>query len=313
MQSIEIEFCHPRKREETFTLSWDVLEHDAAFFWFNLFCRELRTQKEYFSRFTGFVGGEKGIDYLLNSLNRCIEIINQDGRYEIKERATHFDQEFSNIIHHHFELLIGDRDNQTELYKDSSPQVFKAIHGLNFFIHDLEAYTRNLEAQKKGEDHNSFSGVIVEVLPCERFRIPASFEKYFTMDLSFGDLVAHYSQVGKTWLEAFYDNDQEIFPEAIRPLYAFSGEFDIMFGNFRPDKNFQNKLNKFLEGKKQNPHSRALRLGHLPLAKFKWNQSKDERFYKEKLAYYDDIKRITAFSDGKIVAERSLMNTTSVF
>jgi hypothetical protein len=310
MLSIEIEFCHSIKREEVFVLRWEVLEHEAAFVWFNLFCDILKSEKEYFTRFTGFIESEKNEAFLLSSLQKCIDIINADGKYFIEERAIEFNQKFSNIIHHHFEILSGTYESSTPFIQESSKEVQHALNGLNYFIHDLEAYTRNKESSEYDEDGNSFSGVIVEVKECERFVIPKTFENFFTTDIVFGDLVAHYSQIGKTWLEAYYDKDEDIFKEAIRPHYALSGEFDIMFGELSIN---QDSLNEFLLGQGQNPKDPALKLGHLPLAKLIREKNITNKMYKQKLAYHADIKSIKALSDNSCIAQKDLKDSILFF
>ncbi|MFA6236868.1 MAG: hypothetical protein WC635_06025 [Bacteriovorax sp.] len=309
VQSIQIEFCHPVRREETLTLSWSVLTHVASFLWFDLFCGHLKSDREYFTRFTGLIDGEKNYEYLLNSLNCCIDVINNDGRYFIKERATTFSQEFANSMHYQFELLCGSPQEPSEYFINSSPDVIQALTGINYFTHDLEAYTRNQVSKKKGKYGNSFSGIIFAIRGAQRFPIPDSFNKLFTMNIEFGDLVLHYSQVGKTWLESFYDQDHEyIFPHNV-----FSAEFDIMLGELRPDEKFLIDLNSFLKSKNLDPKNPAVRLGHLPYAKFNRDQNLSNDEYKNKLAYFCDIKTIKAFDDSKCTAQKSLENSTSLF
>lgn len=313
MQSIQIDFCHPLKRNETLSLSWQLLEHEAAFIWFKLFCKSLKSNRHYFTRFTGFIDGEKNLNYLLSSLNQCIDIINKDGRYFIREKAIAFSQDFANAIHHHFEILSGNYDAPTEYIKLSSPEVSQAVSGLNYFIHDLEAYERNHKLKHTKEYGNSFSGIIVEIKNSERFKIPKSFDKYFTIDTNFGDLVAHYSQIGKTWLEVFLDHDEKVHAEAILPLYAFSGEFDIMFGQLNPDKIFLYNLNNFLKSRGLNLDDPSLRLGYLPLAKMARDEKISNFEYKKLLSYFCDIKSIKAYNGQRCIAQKSLIGTTSFF
>ncbi len=303
MQTIEIEFCNPNNHEEIFTLSWKLLEHEAALVWFGLCLESLRSKNDYFFRFTGFVGGIKDEAYLLASLQKCIDVINADGRYRIKEKADKFSQEFSNAIHHHFEILSGEFENPTEFLNESSDEVLEAVSGLNYNIHDLEAYTRNLESD------NSFAGVILEIKNCSRYKIPESFNKFFTMNIEFGDMVLHYSQIGKTWLEAFLDKDEDIFPEAIRPHYALSGEFDIMFGNLDMNDMFLNALKDFLKIKGKDFNDDSLKLGHLTVAKFIRNSQLSDKYYKNQLAIHSEIKKITLMNSQDFLCSKTFPST----
>ena len=51
----------------------------------------------------------------------------------------------------------------------------------------------------------------------------------FTLETKFGDMVLHYTQIGKTWLEVCVDKDEDIFDSAIQPLWKLSGSFNILF------------------------------------------------------------------------------------
>ena len=313
MQTIEIEFCHPINRNESLLLSWTILENEITKLWLNLFYECINTEKKIFPRFTGFIGGEKNKDFLLNSLQNCIDIINRDGRYKILERAENFSQEFANIIHHHFEILGGSSTTPSDYFKTSSPDILNAVSGLNYFIHDLEAFDRNQQARNSGQYDSSFAGVIVEFKERKRIEMPQAFYQYFTPKIDFGDIVTHYSQLGKTWLEAFYDQDDEIFPEAIRPHHLLSGEFDIMFGKLDPDILFTENLNQYLKKKEQNPGDPSLRLGHLPLAKFNRDSHMTNTGYKDKLAYFCDIKSISVLNNNKYIIQKILMNLRNSF
>lgn len=252
----------------------------------------------------GFLGGDKNLPFLLNSLNKCIDVINRDGRYTIKERADVFTQEFSNAIHHHFEVLAGSSTAPSAYYKSSSAEVLLAVDSLNYFVHDLESYTRNSAFRDNHQEGNVRSVVVVEVKERDRIEIPKSFDNYFTMKVEFGDLVAHYGQLGKTWPEAFYDRDQDIFPEAIRPLSVLSGEFDLFFGELNPDKNFLDQLHSFLRTHGQDPLNSSLRLGQLPLAKLDRLAGLSERDYKDRLAVFCDIKSIKAFEGDNCLIKK---------
>lgn len=287
-----------------YELTWDVLDHTPAKMWFQMLEKELKDTRSPFIRFSGFLNGDKAEKKILNELQRHIDVINRDGRYKISEKATAFDQLFANKIHHHFEILAGSYDEGTTYYRESSELVKEAVDGLNHCIHDLEAWTRNKEYEGTDREINVFSSVIMEIRNCSRIHMPGAFQKYFTMNLNFGDMILHYSQIGKTWLEVFYDNDKEVFPEGIRPQFALSGEFDILFGNLNPDEKFLKGLTEFLEMNGKNIDDPALKLGHLPVAKMimrdNWKTIKSE------VGSRSFITRISTLIDGKETSVRNL-------
>jgi hypothetical protein len=302
MNQVSLTFSAPGLSD--YTLFWEVLAHKPASIWIKLVQHELIKGDHYFFRFTGFLNNQKTEESLLRQLQDHINFINEDNRYYIIEKAEKFDQEFANKIHHHFEILAGSFDMPALFYKQSSIPVREAIQGLNHCIHDLEALARNTKYKDTEWDLQVFSGVILEIKNCYRAFIPASFYKYFSLELEFGDMVLHYSQIGKTWLEAFYDSDDEIFESGIRPQYALSGEFDILFGNLFPDQAWKNRLEKFLASKGKNISDPNLRLGHLPVARLRCS-GQDLRQIKTEVGLRSQVRRIQVLNDHEVLAEKS--------
>lgn len=283
MKQIKVLFGHD------YELTWNVLEHTPATMWFQMLEKELQSNKNYLFRYPGLKAAR------LSDLQKHVDVINQDGRYQIPEITSTFTQEYSNKIHHHFEILSGSYDQRTPFYIESSEEVKAAVDGLNHCIHDLEAWNRNQEFIGTERELNVFSAVVVEIRNCDRIHMPGAFQKYFTMNLEFGDMVLHYSQIGKTWLEAFYDNDQEVFEDGIRPQFALSGEFDIFFGSLHPDEVFLKKLGSFLKSKGKDLHDPELRLGHLPVARLE--SDGDWKIIKQKISTRS-ITSIRTLKDG---------------
>lgn len=278
-----------------YELTWNVLEHKPASIWFQMLEKEMIGGRNFLFRYPGLKPAK------LSDLQNHIDVINEDGRYKISDKTDQFDQEFSNKIHHHFEILSGSYDQTTEYYKESSEIVKAAVDGLNHCVHDLEAWHRNQMCVGTEHEKNVFSAVVLEIRNCNRIHMPGAFHKYFTMNLEFGDIVLHYSQIGKTWLEAFYDNDQDIFDEGIRPQFALSGEFDIFFGSLHPDEVFLEKLRTYLQSKGKDLHDPELRLGHLPVARLELNE--DWKTLKQEISFRN-ITRIRTFSDDLITSEK---------
>lgn len=261
---VEIEFYNPARPDavEPYKLTWEVIDKPYAYLWLKNLYRELKIKHPAFIRFSGFENSYKDLDWLTEKLNRAIDIINADGVYHIKERADGtFTQEFFNIIHHHFEVLSGDAKNFGEYYRKSSPMGIGAITDLNHCVHDMEALTRAIE------EPDSNRVIVLEFLKPRRFWLDDDTLKNFTFDIEFGDICLHYGLIGKTWLEVYLDQDEEIFPEAIRPLDVLGGEFDIQFARYKMHPEEIAKFHAWLKEQKQNPDNHKLALGFLPLAR----------------------------------------------
>jgi hypothetical protein len=301
---VVIEFFNPIDPDSSkpFKLTWEVLNKPYAFLWLRNLYQALKANDPSYIRFSGFTNSYKNQKWLTEKLNKAIDIINADGVYEIPEKIEgDFTQELSNVIHHHFENLIGDAKNPCERYRDSSPIGRGAICDLNRYIHDMEAYTRSL-------DHPQSNKVIVlEFLFPKRFKIEEDALKDFTFDFDFGDICLHYGLIGKTWLEVFLDEDEEIFPEAIRPLDVLGAEFDIQFKSEDLPKELLDKFYAWLKEQGQDQNDPKLALGFLTLARLQKEGMSDEKIIEEigkrsgfkSIKIYDDTKEWISYDFSK--------------
>ncbi|MCR9203823.1 MAG: hypothetical protein NXH75_04540 [Halobacteriovoraceae bacterium] len=294
---IEIEFHNPIHPEslEPYTLTWETLNKSYVFLWLRELYQNLKSEIPAFSRFAGFDNSYKDMNWLSQKLNDAIEVINRDGHYQIKERADgSFSQEFSNIIHHHFENLIGDAKDPCELYWKSSPIAKGAICDLNHCIHDMESLARVQQIP------TSNRGIVWEFLKPKRFKINNEALNDFIFNYDFGDICLHYGLIGKSWLEVFLDEDEEIQPEAIRPLDVLGPEFDIHFKCADISEEFINKFKRWLvEEQKQDPTDPKLGLGFLPLAKLQL-KGQNQNEILERVGERSGIKSIKIYDDNKV-------------
>ncbi len=308
---IEIDFAHHKNHDETLSLRWNLIDHLPSYFWLKSFKALLNSSWPYYARFSGFIDGHKDGVYLAKELNQAIDDINRCGKYFIHERAGgEFTQEFSNIIHHHFEVLYGSITHKSEIFLESSAFIQNAIERLNHAVHDMEAYHRE-RAMSPKERSQTFSAIVSEVQGITRHKMPEDFYDSFTLDNDFGDMVAHYSLVGKTWWEVFLDKDEEIFVDAIRPLNVLTGEFDIFFGVHHLNSEKKEKFETFLKGRGLDPLDRRLGLGYLPLAKLQRDPKLSNLDYKKKLSHFMRIQRLKLLQNDKIVSERDLSQSAT--
>jgi len=266
--SLEIDFQNPLNKETT-TLKWRIVDRNYALIWIKLLGIHFKRQGEAYARFTGFELATKTLASLSKELNTAAELINEEGHYHIKEKADGtFSQEFANVIHHHFEVLYGDAHDPSEYFRKSSAFCQSAITRINHCIHDMESLSR------VKENPRSFRAVVFEFLEREQMYLSSEDLEYFTLDTDFGDVVVHYGIVGKTWLEVYLDEDEEIFESGIRPLNIMSGEFDIFFGKLSLSNTEKEELYELLRSRGKDPKNKKHALGFLPLAKLDYPSDK---------------------------------------
>ncbi len=294
--SLEIDFQNP-KSGKVFTLEWRVADKDYAWLWVKELKRLMDRQEPLYARFTGFDTSEEEKKKVFDDLNKAIAIINAEGSYKIEEKGTgYFDQEFANIIHHHFEVLYGDAHNPSDIYRASSPLVQSAISKLNHCVHDLESMHRNIESEE------AFSAVIVEFWDRRQLKLTEDMLRDFSMDVDFGDLDLHYGIIGKTWWEVFLDEDEEVFLSGIRPLNVLSGEFDIHFGEQKVDEETRKKFNQFLKKYNQDPEDYRLALGHLNIAKLVINEGMTNAEIKKEISAHRHLAEIRLLKNKETIS-----------
>lgn len=244
-------------------------------------------------RFVGWQCGDSALNLLVNKLNESISIINQyyGARYQIKERAyLGMPQEVLNALHHHFELLIGQTWNPSILIKNIPRQVFTAIRRLNDYIHDYEAAIRARIDEKRGFPTIRFFQF--QYAAYKLFDLTQQDLSEFSFASEMGDLVTNYCQLGKTWIEVFYDRDNDIHPENISPLRYYSASFNANFfeTSFSESLKITQEVKNFIQTRGGDPNDTKLALGHqvyasLPADSFLRTCSEKDRvkFFSERM------------------------------
>jgi hypothetical protein len=299
-----LHFADWKDKRQVVPMRWRIHETLPAQFWLKALTQTLKGPWPPFPRFTGFIYGHKTMDHLSEVLNHCIELINADGRYHISERADgRFTQEFSNKIHHHFEVLIGEEGVHTPYYLSSSQEICHAVSGLNHCIHDMEALERALERVPLFPDQY-FSSIVMEFLQRPRFAFPDEVFRHFQIEVEFGDLLLHYGQIGKTWWEVFLDRDEEIFKEAIRPHSVLTGEFDIAFGEFMPGQKQLSEFKHFLKERVVDINDPKLAIGHCPLGKLILIPGLSREGHRELVGTHMNLLKISLENNGREILAR---------
>ena len=223
----------------------------------------------------------RSLTQLCSEMNRYVTHINGyfNGSSERRvnyEITQYFDpatvgQQILNEIHHHFELLIGQVWSVSEYYKLADSATCFAIRQLNNLCHEMESLLRPSFRNSSWWS----AGVYFPYLRVTRYKFVDSDYDHFSQVQNFGDLILHYSQLGKTPMEAFAANDAEVFDENITGLRYLSGEFDI---SFRTDTDLavqNNSINKhnarafpWIRSRGGDPDSKYTGIGFVKVANF---------------------------------------------
>lgn len=264
----------------------------------------------------------RSLTQLCIEMNRYVDYINNYFNGSSDRRINYhitqyFDpvtinQHILNEIHHHFELLIGQVWSVSEYYKLADPATCFAIRQLNNLCHEMESLLRpNFRTAPEWS-----AAVYFPFVRVIRYKFVDSDYDHFTQIQDFGDLVLHYSQLGKTPLEAFAGNDSEVFDENITGLRYLSGEFDITFRTDVPYERQRLAIAKhsarafpWIRARGQDPESKYTGIGYVTVGKLDRTLFPDmtAEDIMAKLVECDDIYKLELIdSDNNTVKEAVL-------
>ena len=258
----------------------------------------------------------RNLKYLCDELNFHVDQINT--YCEENDLDYHINLWFSpntltrdkmNSIHHHFEILQGQVWNISEWYKTfDEPRKF-SVRQLNHFCHEIEALERAQESLKSSEPSTN-SSLIVPMYPPVRHDMvleEGDWDHFEFRWPKFGELRIHYSQIGKTHWEVFFDEDGDIYDENITGHRYLSGEFDVVF-NIIPnqDHTVWDKFKTWLMEGQINLNDKTLALGQCFFGEINRDNfpgMKDIDIITH-LYNYDDLWEIALHSDTEELGRR---------
>lgn len=159
---------------------------------------------------------------------------NQFGDFVPREKVGLKIKQYAlNRLHNHFERLEGTVENPSPYGQAAPPEVRKAIGALNHLCHEIESLV--LSQRKSVTDPNWVRpSQIMTFDHRNRYELTDEHREGFLTngyDRKFGHVYMHWSQIGKTLIEVFRDEDapdlDQATCEAITHLQYYSGEFDV--------------------------------------------------------------------------------------
>jgi hypothetical protein len=282
---LELRLENPLNTADVFSVWFEVFDRPLARHWLQrlkFLLRKNYLQEKVFC-FLGFSDSPRDLPFLCRELNRHILIVNEfytgkQGRlsYRIPEifspesvfRDQKVNQSLMNSIHHHFELLIGQVWSPSRFYESADRRTRISILQLNHLCHEIESLVRTLEVL----DHNpeaACPAMIVSFVGAPQLELKPEDYKEFTLDRGLGKIFLKYAQLGKTHLEVFVDQDQEIHSSNISGLRYLTGEFTVDWGQRVEGTEldgFRDDLHRFLRARGFDPSDSTLGIGRYQVA-----------------------------------------------
>jgi hypothetical protein len=314
-----------KKINPDYKLSFKILDNSLANHWGELFFENFikydhPIEKEYSLK--GWVDSwnsdfPRNLNFLCDKINEAIQNVNAamvrlgyeriDLIFDIEKLKSPDRQNLMNMIHHHFETLIGQTWNPSKWFKMLIDDSFtkSQIRLLNNLCHEIESAIHTIENKKLTHppmqifaslngpnfDGNYFLDKIKKEITLEEYKSFSKFRKW-------GDIEIYYAQLGKRHVEAYYDNDKEIHDSNISGYRYLTGEFVINFdpsaynGNLYEEPNFH----KWLVNNGYDIDDPALALGYPRVAEL--DSSENKLSIIENIRKRDDIYQLGLEDDN---------------
>ena len=314
-KKVVITLQNPLQPDDLFDMTFTVNENEISHAWFdevvNCLNLEMRLEKNF--SWLGMPDPVRTVDFLRNKLEDCVDKINsyatknpEWGYYIQREWNDASSHEALNILHHHFEVLMGQVWDVSVYMKTADDDTKYQIRQLNNLVHELQS--------RKTASNETGGMTIASYLNVSRKLFEDNYYDYFKLNREFGDIFLHYSQTGKTPIEAFTDEDDHVFDNNINALRYLSGEYNIWWGHGSSQvEQLKNTLRDWLnarnliasespdfsyyidqEGNKQG-------IGWITVAKLE-NPFSTDREFRDNILNKLNIYEMTAWSDDNLLA-----------
>lgn len=317
MATIEIILSQFQNRKKTIPILIDVENTSIAQRWLMALDEVLRLNlflKKDFC-FMGFQDAPEDVAFWLRKLKRFVGEINSFRTPGVWAKGYHIPCDYSPRdlfrngkyhpepmwgVHHHFELLIGQRWAYSPYYAEATGWIKYCITQINDILHQIEWICRHKELALKNPAAVNPYTMFSYTAPM--FPFSASDRKHFKIDeAKFGGVYIKYAQPGKNHWETFIERDTEIFRSNVSGLQAYTGQFIIEWGHGMSKKDLAAKKREFYAWLRKNgwdPKDRSLSLGRIKVGQVRKSTFKGMTIPEvhQLLAKHNNVEKITISS-----------------
>jgi hypothetical protein len=294
MTQIEVTFG---QGNDTMSLRWEVLGSPVAQKWLTALGNSIPHGIFENDRIYNFPNQLWTKEKISTDLIACMKKIEEcyPGVFSVWPSST-MGLEETNAMHVYFEKLRGSIEQPSIMFVNAPEDIKREIVRYNILIHRYESQIFGNRNVKRPRVVCTFN---------EENRSPLDDQDYdyFALNYDYGDMMINYPQVGKNFMEMFFDDDDVVTNEGIRPMRYYAAGFKIVFSTlpaqeadsirnrffswFERKENYFNALGFYKEDKK-------LALGHITVAKMINNGAKKESIESEigRLGIIDQVNII---------------------
>jgi hypothetical protein len=273
-------------------LDFDIYDTPLADRWYQLLCSVLAvdpTLRET-DRLHDFPNSNWTESVVVDRINCCINTINLQIPFIDNHAVLGGGRQQLNVLHKHFEDLRGSVLNPSSYWQTGNTILRAAINDLNLNIHRLEDI---LDAK----DHTvPWPHIVVTFSNFQRLPLQPDDYELFTTDTQFGEVYINYCEVGKALWNVYFDGDDVLGDDNIRPLRYYSPEMVIKFY----DSTQRSELPKFWAWWDANAEHLSdlgfhkddsnLSIGAIPVARLKTSMDRTELI--NAISRFDRVNRV---------------------
>jgi hypothetical protein len=209
-------------------------------------------------------------------------------RLTMEDFAGGNDNKKMNIVHNYFPLLSGPALKTAAYMYIATDSIKASIMRLNLEVHELHTTLQN--ESDAPEDFNMHLNISWQRAPKHLPSLPDCFNELFTPYNKFGDVLLGFPQVGKTHIEAYSEEDEELEDEHIEPIKFLAGDMLIKLSTDMDD-NWVDGFHAWLVEQGLDPNDPAGRYGFAKLGRV---VDCDLEYVRNSISgKYDDIDKIT--------------------
>jgi len=274
------------------TLVFEVYQTPLAQRWYALFGEVINSDPSLREndRFHDFPNSSWNERTVVDRINACIDTINSQIPLITEKAVLGGGRQQLNQLHHRFEQLRGGILTPSLHWQQAGEELKAAINDLNLQIHRLEDL---LDSEMKSA---AWPHIYITFNNFHRKPLDKQDYQLFTTDTQFGEVYLNYCEVGKQLWNVYFDGDDVVGDDNIRPLRYYSPEIMLAFY----DSTQANELPGFWAWWDENAEHLAqlgfhkddpdLSIGAIPVARLKTSMDRTELI--NAISRFDRVNRV---------------------
>lgn len=292
MTQIEITFG---QGDDILSLRWEVLDTPIAKKWLAALSRSIPHGIFENDRVYNFPNQYWTKETISKDLSLCMEKIDKfyPNVFNVWPSST-MGLDETNSLHVYFEKLRGSIEHPSEMFVNAPDDIRREIVRYNILIHRYESQIFGNSSVKRPRVVCTFNDENRSLLDDQDYN-------QFVLNYDYGDITINYPQVGKNFIEMFFDDDDVVTDSGVRPMRYYAAGFKVVFSTlslkeaenirknffswFERKENYFNSLGFYKEDKK-------IALGHIVVAKM-INNRFDRDFIESEIGRLGIIDRVS--------------------